>query len=79
MKSPTRLNLRVKRGVKGKITKERENIRIEINGKEKFGKVIKRYTQMGFGNHGKEMAVILLHDSYLNLYEAEIEIVNPKD
>ena len=56
---------------------EGENVRIEINGKEQFGKVVKIYTQIGFENHGKEFAVILLHDSYLKFYEGEIEIMNP--
>ena len=56
--------------------KEGENVRIIIDEKEKFGKVIKIYTQIGYENHGKEIAVILLHDSYLRYYESEIEIMN---
>lgn len=54
-----------------------ENVRIQINGEEKFGKVIKIYTQIGYENHGKDIAVILLYDSYLRFYEAEIEMMNP--
>lgn len=53
-----------------------DNVSVKINGEEKFGQVIKLFTQIGYENHGKEIAVILLHDSYLRFYEAEIEIVN---
>ena len=56
--------------------KEGENVRIIVNGEEKFGKVIKIYTQIGYQYHGKEVAVITLHDSHLKFYEAEIEMVN---
>ena len=56
--------------------KEGENVRIIVNGEEKFGKVIKIYTQIGYENHGKEMVVITLHDSHLRFYEAEVSIMN---
>ena len=56
--------------------KEGENVRIVVNGEEKFGKVVKIYTQIGYQYHGQEVAVITLHDSHLKFYETEIEIVN---
>jgi hypothetical protein len=56
--------------------KEGENVRILVDGEEAFGKVIKVYTQIGYENHGKEIAVITLYDSYLKFYESEIEIMN---
>ena len=55
-----------------------ESVRILVNGEEKFGKVVKLYTQTGGDNHGKEIAVICLYDSYLKFYEREIEIMNPR-
>ena len=58
--------------------KEGENVRIIVDGEEKFGKVIKIYTQIGYENHGKEMAVITLHESHLRFYETEISIMNEK-
>jgi hypothetical protein len=59
--------------------REGENVRFLLNGEEKFGKVIKIYTQIGYENHEKEMAVISLYDSHLRFYEAEIEIMNDED
>ncbi len=56
--------------------KEGENVRIIVNGEEKFGKVVKIYTQIGYQYHGQEVAVINLHDSHLKFYETEIEMVN---
>ena len=56
--------------------KEGENVRIIVSGEEKFGKVIKVYTQIGYENHGKEIAVITLHDSHLRFYETEVSIMN---
>ena len=52
-------------------------MRISNKNVHKFGKVIKIYTQIGYENHGKDIAVILLYDSYLRFYEAEIEMMNP--
>ena len=41
--------------------KEGENVRIIVNGEERFGKVLKIYTQIGYENHRKDMAVITLY------------------
>lgn len=55
---------------------EGQEIKIEVDGEEKFGKVVKVYTQIGYESHGKEMVVILLHDSHLRFYEGEITLMN---
>jgi hypothetical protein len=57
--------------------KEGEWVEVIVDGETKKGKVVKTYTQIGFEDHGKEIAVILLDDSHLRFYEAEIRRMNP--
>lgn len=59
--------------------KQGESVEILVKGERKRGKVVKVYTQIGFENHGKEVAVILLEDSSLTFCEGEIQIMNFKD
>ena len=57
--------------------KEGEVVEIRVDEEVKMGKVLKTYTQIGFENHGKKIAIILLEDSHLRFYEAEIQLMNP--
>jgi hypothetical protein len=58
---------------------EGEWVEVSVDGKTAKGKAIKTYTQIGFEDHGKKIAVILLEDSHLRFYEAEIKLMNPNN